>query len=690
MEGRPRLARSRAPCKASQRALFLAWPAGEVWRGPAGCHRLSWLRVVRKYDLKLVPHYVHMRPSIVMILADDLGFNDVSLHGSRQIPTPHIDALAASGLTLSGYRTMPVCSPTRASIMSGRHAIHHGIYMPFARGSPNRLGLNYTLLPQFLQRLGYATLLAGKWHLGQNAAAALPINRGFDQSYGYWTGAEDHYTHQSPQHGGHYDFADGLRTCRSAAGHYGDDLFVARTIAFLDNQTSSSAPFFVFLALQNVHWPLQAPARLLARFANTTGGDARRQAVAAMAAHVDESVGAVTGSLLRNGLLESTLLLFLSDNGGPTNGNEETWASNYPLRGGKNTLWEYARAGKTHRTRRIEREQTSTCDVHPVPRAVCRESPCESLPPPPPESRPLEPTTPSALLRALFLHSRSRRGGTRAVAIASGFGVGRQLRGTRSDALLHATDWLPTLVHLASGSADWLGSEGSPAWRRDAQHDSWAASHGDEPAWLPGDGVDMLSVLADGAAGRDEIVLEAHPEPAMWPSALGLEGLNGTTNGKGRGRYAPLPRGYQVPTSSTRAADQSVHGDALVTSDGWKVLRLGSVHPQEEAGWVPPPGETASARHRTVACDTSRQPQQPPVRQCEAGSWCLFNIDEDPCEYRDLAGSRPDVLNELRRRLAAYQRTAVPPIAPVGCDPIVVDGAWRPCDLPLHDEGRSF
>lgn len=103
-----------------------------------------------------------VRPNIALILADDLGYNDVSLHGSPQIPTPNIDSLAANGLNLAQYRTMPVCSPTRASLMSGRHAIHHGIYMPFARGSSQRLNLNYTLLPQYLQQLGFVTHLVGK------------------------------------------------------------------------------------------------------------------------------------------------------------------------------------------------------------------------------------------------------------------------------------------------------------------------------------------------------------------------------------------------------------------------------------------------------------------------------------------------------------------------------------------------
>jgi arylsulfatase A-like enzyme len=569
-----------------------------------------------------------VRPNILFILADDLGFGDVSLHGSRQIPTPHIDALAAGGLNLINYRTMPVCSPTRASILSGRHAIHHGVYLPFARGSANRLGLEYTLLPQYLQNLSYDTFLVGKWHLGQNEAAALPIHRGFDHTYGYWTGAEDHYTHQAPQHDGHYDFADGMKTCFAANGTYGTDLFVRRAVAIIGNRSAHpTAPFFLFLALQNVHWPLQAPASALSKFANSTGGDARRQAVAAMASMLDDAVGEVTGALARHGLTESTLILFLSDNGGPTNGNEDTWASNYPLRGGKNTLWE---------------------------------------------------------------------GGTRAVAVASGFGVGAHLRGTRSHALLHACDWLPTLVHLASGSSTWLSDAGGPdvGWptvgreelfhhRRAAAAKAWRAGGLVEPAWLPGDGVDLLSVLTSGGAGRSELVLEAHPEPA-WVHNQSHSGGRGAGGG-----YAALPRGYDVLGTQRAASDESVHGDALVTADGWKLIRIGSVHPAEEGGWVPPPGEEPGTTYST-ACDLSKRPTAAPPRQCADGAWCLFNVAKDPCEYEDLSASHPAVVADLRRRLAVYQATAVPPVKPVGCEPIVVQGAWRPCDAPDPAGGRGM
>lgn len=124
-------------------------------------------------------------PHIIFIVSDDLGFNDVGFHGSTQIGTPNIDAIAKEGITLMNYHVQPVCSPSRASFMSGRHAIHTGIYMPFAPGTALRLNLSYTLLPSYLKRCcGYSTHMVGKWHLGQNVLASLPTGRGFDTFLG--------------------------------------------------------------------------------------------------------------------------------------------------------------------------------------------------------------------------------------------------------------------------------------------------------------------------------------------------------------------------------------------------------------------------------------------------------------------------------------------------------------------------
>lgn len=525
---------------------------------------------------------------IVFIVADDLGFNDVSFHGSTQIPTPAIDELASSGLVLDNYHAQPVCSPTRASLLSGRHAIHHGIYMPFAQGTALRLNLSYTLLPGYLRKLGYSTHAVGKWHLGQNVLAALPTGRGFDTYYGYWSGAEDYITHSTHNA---YDFADGTESCLAANGTYSTYLFTERAVSIIDHHDFKSDPFFLYLAYQNVHWPLEAPQEYLDRFASTTGGDKARQAVAAMAAILDDGVRNVTDALKRNGAWESTLLVFVSDNGGPTNGNEGTASNNYPMRGGKNTLWE---------------------------------------------------------------------GGTRVVGLVRGAGVAPSLRGTVSRAPFHAVDWLRTLVSFASDG-----------------HAPFAPPPG-EPPYLDGDGVDQTKLLtAAASAVRDELLLECHPEAAIgWDAAEWAR------------------RGYGLPEGGDRrAADGlAVHGNGLIVG-GWKLLQLGPTRPSDEAGWHPPPGQDPATTTYTLGCDLAQQPAEP----ANGSAWCvdapcLFDVVNDPCEYHDVAKAHPDIVARLTSRLAQLQATAVPPVVPEGCNPVVTDGVWRPCDAPnpdaRHDEAE--
>eukprot|EP00052_Salpingoeca_macrocollata_P014471 m.113785 g.113785 ORF g.113785 m.113785 type:complete len:504 (-) comp19329_c0_seq3:256-1767(-) len=276
------------------------------------------------------------QPHIVFIVADDLGWNDVQFHGSPQIPTPNIDKLAQEGVILNNYHAQPVCSPTRASILSGRHVIHTGIYMPFSQGTALRLNLTYSLLPQYLQRLNYSTHAVGKWHLGQNVLKSLPTSRGFETFLGYWSGAEDYYVHTTK---GGYDFEDNLRTAFEYNNTYSTYAFTSRAVDIIKSFNPQSAkPLFLYLAYQNVHWPLEAPQSYIDKFKDVP--DQRRQLVCAMANILDDAIGNVTQALQQAGIMDDTLIIFTADNGGPTNGNEGTMSNNMPLRGGKNTLWE--------------------------------------------------------------------------------------------------------------------------------------------------------------------------------------------------------------------------------------------------------------------------------------------------------------------------------------------------------------
>ena len=265
-------------------------------------------------------------PNIIFILADDLGYNDISLHGSPQIPTPNIDALAAGGVQLSNYHAQPVCSPSRSSFLSGRHVIHDGIYMPFDGGSAMHMPLTYSILPTYLKSCcNYSTHLIGKWHEGFNTVSATPIGRGFDTHIGYYNGAEDHYTHDTT---GAYDFVVGNKPQVQFNNTWSTRIFSDSAAQlfhdFAPGGPSFGTPFFLYLAYQDVHWPLQAPDEYLQRCAAATAGHPERQRVCAMAIHLDEGIGNVTRALKAAGLWESTLIVFTADNGGPTNQNGES------------------------------------------------------------------------------------------------------------------------------------------------------------------------------------------------------------------------------------------------------------------------------------------------------------------------------------------------------------------------------
>jgi len=171
---------------------------------------------------------------------------------------------------------------------------------------------------------------------------SIPIGRGFDTYLGYWSGAEDYYTHDTK---GAYDFNDdvfpsSLRPAVEFNQSYSTPIFTARAVEIISRFSPASAqPLFLYLPFQNVHWPLEAPLAYVNKFAKTTGGDHARNMVCAMASIMDDGIGNVTAALKAAGIFDNTIIIFSSDNGGPTHGNEGTSSNNFPLRGGKNTLW---------------------------------------------------------------------------------------------------------------------------------------------------------------------------------------------------------------------------------------------------------------------------------------------------------------------------------------------------------------
>ncbi|XP_033211508.1 arylsulfatase B [Belonocnema kinseyi] len=285
------------------------------------------------------------KPNIIFILADDLGWNDVGFHGSGQIKTPQIDALAYTGLMLHRYYVTPICTPSRSALMTGKYPIHTGMQHTVLKAAePRGLPLNEKLLPQYLKELGYSTHIVGKWHLGHYKKEYTPLYRGFSSHLGFWSGHQDYFDHtavEEKQWG--LDMRRGLDTAWELHGQYSTQVFTKEAVGIIKNHTTSQ-PLFLYIAHTAVHsanpyMPLQAP---LASIYSNLGCDTNqaRCLYAAMASELDQSVGDVVAALGNKDMLKDSIIVFSTDNGGPANGFNENYASNWPLRGVKNTLYE--------------------------------------------------------------------------------------------------------------------------------------------------------------------------------------------------------------------------------------------------------------------------------------------------------------------------------------------------------------
>ncbi|CAH3139988.1 unnamed protein product [Pocillopora meandrina] len=278
-----------------------------------------------------------------MIVADDLGWDDVSFHGSRQIPTPHMDKLANDGVILNSYYVSPICTPTRSSIMTGKHPVNLGVQHGTIFGSqPYGLPLGEVTTPQYLKALGYRTHGVGKWHLGFFEKEYTPTYRGFESFYGFWNGKEDFWDHTSLEDVWGTDLRNNMKPVKNESGHYGTELFTEVAERIIDTHNKSE-PLYLYFAHQAVHSgnpkdPLQAPKRMLDKFQHFSKED--RRIYAAMVASLDESIGNVTKALKRNAMFDNSVIVFTTDNGGAPWGFNWNAGCNYPLRGGKDTLWE--------------------------------------------------------------------------------------------------------------------------------------------------------------------------------------------------------------------------------------------------------------------------------------------------------------------------------------------------------------
>jgi arylsulfatase A-like enzyme len=268
------------------------------------------------------------RPNVVLILADDLGWADVGWHGD-QIKTPHLDRLAAAGARLEQFYVQPVCSPTRAALMTGRYPMRHGLQVGVVRPwAQYGLPLEERTLAKALKEAGYETAICGKWHLGHFQPDYLPTRRGFDHEYGHYNGAIDYFTHI--RDGG----LDWHRDDRASRDEGYSTHLIAREAARLVVEHDPARPLFLYVPFNAVHSPHQVPESYKSPYARLPEP---RRTYAGMLAAMDEAVGQIVAAIDRKGMRPNTLFVFSSDNGGPAPGRV---TSNGPLRGQKATCYE--------------------------------------------------------------------------------------------------------------------------------------------------------------------------------------------------------------------------------------------------------------------------------------------------------------------------------------------------------------
>ena len=295
------------------------------------------------------------RPNVVIFLADDLGWADVGYHGEEVIETPSIDRLAAEGLQLDRFYTTPICSPTRAALMTGRDpmrlGVAYGVIMPW---HTNGIHPDELFMPEAFRRAGYQTAMVGKWHLGHAQETYHPNQRGFEHFYGHLHTEVGYFPPFAAQGG-----RDFQRNGESIDDEGYETFLMGREGARWIRERDKSKPFFLYMPFIAPHTPLAAPEDLLAKYADMEDDrkparsaqtdnsrrisrlllqDSARPVYAAVVDAMDQAVGMVLAALDAQGIADNTIVIFFSDNGGAAYATGG--ADNVPLRGGKGDTFE--------------------------------------------------------------------------------------------------------------------------------------------------------------------------------------------------------------------------------------------------------------------------------------------------------------------------------------------------------------
>ncbi|CAI9728749.1 arylsulfatase B-like [Octopus vulgaris] len=279
-----------------------------------------------------------VKPNIVFVLVDDLGWDDIGYH-NPDIISPNLNKLANNGIKLDNYYVQPTCTPSRSQLLTGRHLIHMGFqHTNIKPMEPTGLPLDSPTLPEKLKESGYTTHLVGKWHQGHYTEKYLPTNRGFDSFYGLLTGSGNHFTHRRCFLGYcGYDLWNDTTPDLSYKNKriYSTHLFTKKA-AQLIRKHNTKKPMFLLLSLQAVHTPLKVPLKYKELYKNSWIPSGERRRLAGMVSCIDESIGYLITLLKKKMMWKNTVFVFSTDNGGST----IKGSSNWPLRGGKGRYWE--------------------------------------------------------------------------------------------------------------------------------------------------------------------------------------------------------------------------------------------------------------------------------------------------------------------------------------------------------------
>ena len=302
-------------------------------------------------------------PHVVIMLADDLGWADTGFNGS-EISTPHLDSLAASGVRMNQFYVSPVCTPTRAALMTGRYPIRMGLQCGVIRPwAMHGLPLDERTLPQALKEVGYTTALVGKWHLGHNKREYLPTNRGFDHQYGHYNGAIDYF--KLNRDGGH-DWHRNDKRCDDKG--YATDLTANEAVSIISKHNPEK-PLFLYVPFSAPHTPLQAPKRYIDKYASIK--EKNQRVYSAMVTSMDDAIGKILKQLKESGYdKNNTLIVFASDNGALS---VIKIGSNGDLRGTKGRLYEggirsptVISFGNKLKAGTVNREMAHISDLYPT------------------------------------------------------------------------------------------------------------------------------------------------------------------------------------------------------------------------------------------------------------------------------------------------------------------------------------